>query len=77
MFSVAPAPLASTFDCWPDSAPPWVVLQTIPGVVVDRVNVMVDPGRQTLTTSVSYDQLQRLPSSRAGAVSAVTNGIWK
>jgi Carboxypeptidase regulatory-like domain/TonB-dependent Receptor Plug Domain len=26
--------------------------------------LMVDPGRQTITTSVSYDQLQRLPSSR-------------
>ena len=25
---------------------------------------VVDPGRQTITTSVSYDQLQQLPSSR-------------
>jgi hypothetical protein len=27
-------------------------------------SVVVDPGRQTITTSVSYDQLQRLPSAR-------------
>ena len=26
--------------------------------------MVVDPGRQTITTSISYDQLQRLPSSR-------------
>ena len=33
-------------------------------VKVTAEPLMVDPGRQTLTTSVSYDQLQRLPSSR-------------
>lgn len=33
-------------------------------VKVTAVSPIVDPGRQTITTSVSYDQLQRLPSSR-------------
>jgi hypothetical protein len=33
-------------------------------VKVTAESLVVDPGRQTITTSVSYDQLQRLPSSR-------------
>ena len=32
--------------------------------VSGRDRSVVDPGRQTITTSISYDQLQRLPSSR-------------
>ena len=30
----------------------------------DAESLVVDPGRQTITTSVTYDQLQKLPSSR-------------
>ena len=33
-------------------------------VQVVAQTLVVDPGRQTITTSVSYDQLQKLPSSR-------------
>ena len=33
-------------------------------VQVSAEPMVVDPGRQTITTSISYDQLQRLPSSR-------------
>ncbi|HUQ87659.1 MAG TPA: TonB-dependent receptor [Vicinamibacterales bacterium] len=33
-------------------------------VQVTAEPLVVDPGRQTITTTVSYDQLQRLPSSR-------------
>ncbi len=33
-------------------------------VQVTAAPLVVDPGRQTITTNVSYDQLQRLPSSR-------------
>lgn len=33
-------------------------------VQVSAEPLVVDPGRQTITTSISYDQLQRLPSSR-------------
>src|SRR4051812_7018791 len=33
-------------------------------VQVKAEPLVVDPGRQTITTSISYDQLQRLPSSR-------------
>ena len=33
-------------------------------IKVTAVSPIVDPARQTITTSVSYDQLQRLPSSR-------------
>jgi hypothetical protein len=33
-------------------------------VQVTSTPLVVDPGRQTITTSVSYDQLQRLPSAR-------------
>jgi hypothetical protein len=33
-------------------------------VQVTAESLVVDPGRQTITTSVSYDQLQKLPSSR-------------
>lgn len=33
-------------------------------VQVTAEPLVVDPGRQTITTSISYDQLQRLPSSR-------------
>jgi hypothetical protein len=33
-------------------------------VQVSAESLVVDPGRQTITTSVTYDQLQKLPSSR-------------
>ena len=33
-------------------------------VQVTASNLVVDPGRQTITTSISYDQLQMLPSAR-------------
>ena len=33
-------------------------------VQVNAESLVVDPGRQTITTSVTYDQLQKLPSSR-------------
>ncbi len=33
-------------------------------VQVTAAPLVVDPGRQTITTNVSYDELQRLPSSR-------------
>ena len=33
-------------------------------VQVSADSLVVDPGRQTITTSVTYDQLQKLPSSR-------------
>ena len=33
-------------------------------VQVTAESLVVDPGRQTITTSVTYDQLQKLPSSR-------------
>ena len=33
-------------------------------VQVSAESPVVDPGRQTITTSISYDELQRIPSSR-------------
>src|SRR5436190_2623357 len=33
-------------------------------VQVTAESLVVDPGRQTITTNVNYDQLQKLPSSR-------------
>ncbi len=47
---------------------PLRIALTVSGVTeavqVTAEPLVVDPGRQTITTNVSYDQLQRLPSSR-------------
>src|SRR6478736_921873 len=55
VFSVVPAPFASTFDCWPDSAPPTLTRSTTtPGTVCSTTHGSRADG---MFCSCSYEML--------------------